>query len=129
VFSRLTQAAVGVTVSDSQCGFKMFRADASRKLFRLSKESGYIFDVEILGLAARLKLRVDEVGIDWTEVAGFKVRLFRDGLKMLYGVLRVRRSLNRLPDLRVHLPDAEAPPAMTEVRLHGVASPRRTDAA
>jgi len=96
IFSYLIHAIVKVPVKDPQCGFKMFRSSASRRLFGLCEESGYIFDVEILALAERLKMRVDEVGVDWSEVPGSKVRMFRDGLQMLSDVLRVRRDINRI---------------------------------
>ncbi len=96
VFSLLARSVVGLTVADSQCGFKMFRADASRRLFGMCQESGYIFDVQILGLAERLGMRVDEVGVDWSEIPGSKVRVFRDGLRMLSGLYRIRKELDRI---------------------------------
>jgi dolichyl-phosphate beta-glucosyltransferase len=95
-FSLMTRAITGVSVSDTQCGFKMFRAEASRRLFHMSEETGYAFDVEILGLANRLGMRVDEVAVNWSDVPGSKVKLFRDGLQMISDVIRIRRELNRL---------------------------------
>jgi dolichyl-phosphate beta-glucosyltransferase len=90
------RSIVKVHVTDTQCGFKMFRAAVSRKLFQLCEESGYIFDVEVLALAERLGMRIDEVGVDWDEVAGSKVRMFRDGFRMISDVVRVRRDIDRI---------------------------------
>ena len=96
VFSLLARAIVGVTSTDTQCGFKMFRANVSRQLFQMCSESGYAFDVEILGLANHLGMRVDEVGVGWNEIPGSKVRVFRDGFQMLSDLIRVRSTLHRL---------------------------------
>jgi dolichyl-phosphate beta-glucosyltransferase len=81
---------------DTQCGFKMFRAEASRRLFRLSEEQGYTFDIEILGLANRLGMRIDEVAVNWTDVPGSRVRILHDGLQMFSDVFRIRRDLDRI---------------------------------
>jgi dolichyl-phosphate beta-glucosyltransferase len=65
------QAAVLVTglprwISDSQCGFKLYRGDAARKLFAACKTSGFLFDLEIILRALNAGLRVEEFPVEWT---------------------------------------------------------------
>lgn len=82
-----------VSVRDPQCGFKMFRREVACRLFSLCKESGYAFDLEVLALAQALGYRIAEVPVAWQEVAGSKVRPFRDGWVMLRRIRALRRML------------------------------------
>src|SRR6185295_8357710 len=75
---------------DTQCGFKLFRRDAARRLFEPLQTIGFAFDVEILLQARKLGLRIEEVPVRWTEGTGSHVRPVRDSLKMAREVLRMR---------------------------------------
>lgn len=87
---------LGVTgITDTQCGFKLFRAPVARALFSTLKCDGFSFDVELLFLGQRWKYRIDEVPIHWTEQAGSKVRVVRDGRRMIYDIWTVRRNYQR----------------------------------
>lgn len=48
---------------DTQVGLKMFRAPVARQLFSQLRTDGYAFDVEILVMALRKRLRVQEVAV------------------------------------------------------------------
>lgn len=74
-------------ISDTQCGFKLFRRDAAHDLFGRSVEDGFGFDVEILHLARRRGYRIAEVPVAWRHREGSKVRIVRDSMRML-GTLR-----------------------------------------
>jgi dolichyl-phosphate beta-glucosyltransferase len=92
-FTTLRQTLLPLPVQDTQCGFKMFRGDVGRRLFESVVESGYLFDLEILVLAARCGHRIDEVPVRWTEQPGSKVSLVRDSWRMIRGLLRLRRAV------------------------------------
>lgn len=99
VFRTATALLVGVGVRDTQCGFKMFDAEAAKRLFGQAREDGYLFDIEVLALARRSGLTIDEVAVSWSEIAGSKVRLVRDSLRMFAGLWRLRRRMTQLPIL------------------------------
>jgi dolichyl-phosphate beta-glucosyltransferase len=82
-------------ISDTQCGFKLFRQAVSRDLFSVSRINGYGFDLELLYIAQRRGDRIAEVPINWADQPGSKVRVFRDGLSMLRELLAVRRNYAR----------------------------------
>ena len=86
----LVVRAVGVPgLQDTQCGFKMFSAEAARALFPHTTIDGFAFDVELLFLARRAGFRVREVGIEWhCRVAG-RVSAWR-GAAAFADILRVR---------------------------------------
>ena len=95
LFARLARWWLHLAVCDTQCGFKMFRREAARKLFSLSRESGYLFDLELLVLADRLGYRVVEVPVDWSDVPGGHLSLVRDLGRIVIGLWRLRQSLHR----------------------------------
>jgi hypothetical protein len=88
-FGLLTRSLVGLDLSDTQCGFKAFRAPAAKLLFHLSSENGWAFDVEILALAARIGYHVAEVPVRWEAVRGSHMRAV-DTAAMSWSLPRIR---------------------------------------
>jgi dolichyl-phosphate beta-glucosyltransferase len=77
-------------IQDSQCGFKMFTADAVRAIFPQVTVDGWAFDVEVLTIARARGLRVVEVPIEWHYRRESQINMVRDGFAMLREVLRIR---------------------------------------
>lgn len=90
-FNRVVRAGSVRDIRDTQCGFKLFAGPVAWGLFSLSQEDGYAFDVETLYLAQKLGVKIAEVPVNWTEIPGSKVSVWRDGMKMLRAVRRVKR--------------------------------------
>ena len=90
-------------LSDTQCGFKCFAARAAEAIFPLQRATGFGFDVEVLFLARRLGMRIQEVPIDWYFQQGSKVKPVRDSFLMLRDLLSVRwnSAAGRYGDLQV----------------------------
>ena len=82
LFNRLVRMALLPGITDTQCGFKLFRGPVARALFADCVIDGYALDVEVLSLARRAGLTIAEVPVEWSHVRGSKVRLFRDGARM-----------------------------------------------
>ncbi|MDD5557601.1 MAG: glycosyltransferase family 2 protein [bacterium] len=76
--------------SDTQCGFKLFRAAAAKDLFRRQRIERFSFDVEALYLARRLGYRVAEVPVTWSDSPSSRVRVAADPYRMFLDVLRIR---------------------------------------
>jgi len=84
---------------DTQCGLKVFTREAAFRLFQHLSITGFAFDVELLLVAERLGLRVEEVPVEWRHVEESRVRPVRDGFAMLRDALRLRfaRAHRRAP--------------------------------
>lgn len=74
---------------DTQCGFKLWTAEAARAVFSQQTLDGFSFDVEALLIAKSLGLRIVEVPVVWYHAPNSKVspvtdasRMFRDLLKL-----------------------------------------------
>jgi len=100
VFNFLVRRMGVPDISDTQCGFKLFRGAAAEALFGELRTDGFGFDVEMLLLARRRGYRVAEVAINWADQPGSKVGVFRDGPRMLAQILAARRRLARTSETR-----------------------------
>lgn len=98
VFKWIRFLMVGLwRISDTQCGFKAYRGPLARQLFALARVDRFMFDVEILYLAERAGLRIQEMPVRWTDAPGSTVR-FREGL------VDMIRDLWRIPRLHPERP-------------------------
>ena len=82
----------GLTVPglrDTQCGFKLFTAQAAEDVFRRSRLDGFAFDVEVLFIASRLGYRIAEVPVAWRNDDATRVGLWA-GFQAFPDLLRIR---------------------------------------
>ncbi len=89
-FNAAVQLLAVPGISDTQCGFKIFTADAAKAVFSRCRIDGFAFDSEALFIARRLGYSIAEVPIRWSHKDGSKVSMVRDGLKMLADLSRIR---------------------------------------
>jgi dolichyl-phosphate beta-glucosyltransferase len=92
IYAALVRQLLGIRQQDTQCGFKMFTADAAAKIFSLATSDRFAFDAELLLIAERLGYAVEEIPVHWHEVRGSKVRVWRDAPQMALELLRIRRK-------------------------------------
>jgi len=82
-------------LNDTQCGFKCFRAETTEAIFRQQTLTGWAFDIELLYLARRKKLRIREVPIRWYFDPDSKVSALRDALRMIADIFRIHLNALR----------------------------------
>lgn len=90
-FNRLVRALAVGGISDTQCGFKLFRRAAAQACFARMTIEGFAFDVEILYIARQLRFRIDEVGVRWINDERTTVDPVSDSARMLLDIARIRR--------------------------------------
>lgn len=99
VFNVLVQMVAVPGIHDTQCGFKMFSAQATEYVFpRLiiykSKERQDAFtgafDVELLLLARRRGYRIAEVPVAWEHNETERVNPLKDSVRMFADILKIR---------------------------------------
>ncbi len=90
---RMLVSLLGVRgLADTQCGFKLFRADDARTLFSRLATDGFSFDVEVLLRARRLGLRVRQVAVRWDHSDDSRIRVCRDPLRMLLELVKIWKA-------------------------------------
>jgi dolichyl-phosphate beta-glucosyltransferase len=92
VFNAMVRLLALPGLQDTQCGFKMFRADVVERIFPLQTLNGMGFDVEVLFIARRMGYAIQEVAIDWYHDPDTRVRLVDDSLRMFLDLITIRRN-------------------------------------
>lgn len=95
VFNTLIRLLVLPNLQDTQCGFKCFRAQVARDIFRYQTLTGWAFDVELLYIAGHHGYKIIEIPIDWYFNDDSKISIFRDSLRMFLDLLLIRRNARR----------------------------------
>jgi dolichyl-phosphate beta-glucosyltransferase len=90
-FNVAMRVAVGLNISDTQCGFKLFRGDVAQELFSRQRLERFGFDVEVLFIAEERGYRIAEVPVRWDHADGSKV-----------GVMSGMRAFTELADIRIN---------------------------
>lgn len=90
IFNGLVRLFVLPGLNDTQCGFKLFREDAAKKIFPKLTILGWTFDVEALFIARKLGYKIVEVPIHWHHHPHSTVRIFRDSVRMGLDLLKIR---------------------------------------
>jgi dolichyl-phosphate beta-glucosyltransferase len=91
IFSWMVQAVLFQGLPDTQCGFKSFKAQAAKEIFRRLTIGGFGFDVEMLFIARKRKYAIQPVPVHMIEHRQrSRVRLMSDSLKMFANLFMVR---------------------------------------
>lgn len=88
-FNGVMRIATGLRISDTQCGFKLFRGAVAEEVFARQFLQRFGFDAEVLYIAERRGFRIAEVPVRWNHVEGSKVSLVT-GLHAFVEVAQIR---------------------------------------
>ena len=89
IFNTIVRILTPLKIRDTQCGFKLYPADAGKKLFTNLQTYGWAHDVELLYKAYLDKVNIVEMPLAWNAVEGSKISLFSDGFKMLTEIMTI----------------------------------------
>ncbi|HEY3084111.1 MAG TPA: dolichyl-phosphate beta-glucosyltransferase [Candidatus Dormibacteraeota bacterium] len=89
-FNLIVQAVLLPGIWDTQCGFKLFRADVAHRVFAGLVTDGFGYDPEVLYRARRQGVKIAEVPVVWRNSAPTKVSPIRSSFDMLRHVIRIR---------------------------------------
>ena len=95
VFNTLVRAMVLPGIQDTQCGFKLFTAEAAAAVLPLTDIDGWGFDVEVLACARAQGWRVREVPIKWHFGEASRLKVLPHSIEMFRDLLRVRAKVRR----------------------------------
>ncbi len=92
VFNALVTTALVPGIADTQCGFKCLSGAAAQALCSRLTIDGFAFDVELLFLARKAGMRIQEVPITWYYMEASSVKPVRDTWRMIREVARIRAN-------------------------------------
>jgi len=74
---------------DTQCGAKIFTKKTTSILTKKSTEKGWVFDLDLLYICKKNRLKIKECPIFWKDSIGSKLTL-KDEMKSAFNVLKYR---------------------------------------
>ena len=89
-YNRLLRIMALPGIRDSQCGFKLFTAEAAVACFEPLRTPRFGFDAEVLVRARRRGWEIAEVPVEWRHVEDSRVSALRDSLGVLIDLFRLR---------------------------------------
>ena len=89
-FNFMVRSFLGLRLQDTQCGFKLFHRQNSRRIFEKQTTAGFGFDPELLFLAKRQGLKIREVPVRWSHAEGSKVQFMKHATVMFLDLIRIR---------------------------------------
>jgi dolichyl-phosphate beta-glucosyltransferase len=90
VFRGIVRWLVSREVTDTQCGLKLFSAQAAGRIFRRVTINGFAFDAEVVYLTRRLGLRFQRIPVTLINEYSSTLSLSRHALPMLLDVIGLR---------------------------------------
>jgi dolichyl-phosphate beta-glucosyltransferase len=101
MFNMIVRVLALPGIKDSQCGFKLMKADVAKQIFSklkvYSPQSEVLgvpymgaFDVEVLYLARKMGFSIKEVSVIWKYVKTTRLSPVRDAFRMVRDVLQIR---------------------------------------
>jgi len=88
-------ADVPKELTDTQCGFKVYRGDVARRLYGECPCDGFMFDVEILLRALRHGYRIREFPVEWRCDWDSRLRPARGALRTIAELAATKRALKK----------------------------------
>ena len=82
-------------LTDTQCGFKMYRGDIARELYAQSTIDGFTFDIEVILLALSSGHTIHEFPVDWTCDPDSRLKPTHEAIRVFTDLMRLKRRFNR----------------------------------
>jgi len=84
----------GIQIKDMQCGFKAFSHSKASFLLPLIKNNQWFFDTELLLLASKFKLTINQIPVRWKDDPSSSVNILKTVLEDTWGLIRMRLTIN-----------------------------------
>jgi len=80
-------------LTDTQCGFKIYKRDVARKLYYECSTDGFGFDIEIIMRAQKEGYRIKEFPINWTCDRDSRLSPTRSFWSILLELAAIKRTM------------------------------------
>jgi len=90
VFNFLVRSLFFLNYKDTQCGAKIFKREALKKLIGSFEMTQWAFDVDMLYNARKLGLKIKEVPIFWSSAEEGKLKVKKASAQMFFAIIQLR---------------------------------------
>lgn len=90
IFPILVRLLLIKNIKDTQCGFKMFKTDQAKKIFKKQTIKHWAFDAETLFISKKLGYSIKEIPVRWINDSDSKLKIFKDPFYMFIDLLKIK---------------------------------------
>ena len=80
-------------LTDTQCGFKIYKGDVARQLYENCITDGFMFDIEIILRAVKKDFRIKEFPIEWKADLDSRLSQVKMPVKMLTELIKIKHAI------------------------------------
>ena len=91
IFKTLIHIFYKITISDTQCGFKIYKSVIAKKIFKKMITNGYMHDIEICLIARKYNYKITDLPVTWTHISDSKINFFSDFFKILISLIQISK--------------------------------------
>ena len=90
IFTFFISIIFKIKFTDTQCGFKLYRAKHAKKIFQKIITNGYMHDIEVCLISKMFNYKIKELPIKWSHVEDSKISFVKDISKIIYSLLIIK---------------------------------------
>ena len=80
-----------ISISDTQCGFKIYKSVIAKKMFKKIITNGYMHDIEICLIARKYNYKIIDLPVTWTHINDSKINFLRDFFKIIFNLIKISK--------------------------------------
>ncbi|MEK6934312.1 MAG: dolichyl-phosphate beta-glucosyltransferase [Nanoarchaeota archaeon] len=96
VFNFLVKSLLGLMYHDTQCGAKLFKRQAIKKIYQNLGITKYAFDIDLLYLLKLNGYKIKEIPIKWSDTLGSTLNVPKASFEMFLAIIRLRLIYSNL---------------------------------
>jgi dolichyl-phosphate beta-glucosyltransferase len=82
-------------ITDSQCGFKVYRGDVAREVYADCLSNGFMFDIEVILRSEKAGYRIREFPVEWVCDLDSRLSVLKTPLPVLFELLAIKRRIKK----------------------------------
>ena len=90
VFNFLVRVLFHLPYEDTQCGAKVFKKDAIKKILNNITMTQWAYDIDLLYICKTNNLKIKSVPTIWLEKEGTKLNIIKSSIQMLFAIIQLR---------------------------------------
>jgi dolichyl-phosphate beta-glucosyltransferase len=94
IFKLVVYILFKLNISDTQCGFKLYKKKIAKKIFFKLIEKRYVHDVEIALRCIKNNIQIIELPVNWKHKSNGKINIFIDPFVMFVSLLKLKIKMN-----------------------------------
>ena len=89
LFKFVIQIFFDIKISDTQCGFKLYKSSIGKKIFKIISTNGYMHDLEICLISRKYNYKIKDLPVKWTHIEESKINFVKDFFKITLSLIKI----------------------------------------